>query len=62
MNQYNEMKCSCEADGKRVGYAFVPVQRLGKVYQPSAALRQGTVFPELDIGLDEYTRGIWNGK
>lgn len=59
MNQYSEMKCSGE---KRVGYAYVPVQRLGKVYQPSTALKQGTIFPELDIGLDEYTRGIWNGK
>lgn len=63
MNQCsNEMKCSCEPECKRVGYAYVPVQRLGKVYPPTTALQQGTVFPELDIGLDEYTRGIWNGK
>lgn len=63
MNQCSsEMKCSYESDNKRVGYAFVPIQRLGKVYQPAMALRAGTVFPELDIGLDEYTRGIWNGK
>jgi len=56
------MNYSCEPECKRVGYAYVPVQRLGKVYPPATALQQGTVFPELDIGLDEYTRGIWNGK
>ncbi len=46
----------------RVGYAYVPVQRIGKVYSPAKALQQGTVFPELDIGIDEYLRGLWNGK
>lgn len=46
----------------KVGYAYVPVQRIGKVYPPSAALQQGTVFPELNIGIEEYERGIWNGK
>ncbi len=47
---------------ERVGYAYVPVQRIGKVYPPSKALQQGTVFPELDIGIEEYERGLWNGK
>ncbi|MCM1334381.1 MAG: spore coat associated protein CotJA [Bacteroides sp.] len=46
----------------RVGYAYVPVQRIGKVYSPSAALQNGTVFPELNITIEEYERGIWNGK
>lgn len=63
MNQY-EMNKTCDVENKKmhVGYAFVPVQRIGKVYPPAKALQQGTVFPELDIGIDEYTRGIWNGK
>lgn len=47
---------------QRVGYAYVPVQRIGKVYPPAKALQQGTVFPELDIGIEEYERGLWNGK
>ena len=51
-----------DAKYRRIGYAYVPVQRIGKVYPPSKALQQGTVFPELDIGIDEYLRGLWNGK
>lgn len=47
---------------RRVGYAFVPIQRLEKIYSPSKALRVGTVFPELDITLEEYERGIFDGK
>lgn len=63
MKQYDmEKKCMSDEIMKRIGYAFVPVQRIGKVYSPSKALMQGTVFPELDIGIDEYLRGLWNGK
>ena len=47
---------------RRVGYAYVPIQRLEKIYSPGKALRVGTVFPELDITLEEYERGICNGK
>ncbi|MCL2020123.1 MAG: spore coat associated protein CotJA [Oscillospiraceae bacterium] len=46
----------------RVGYAFVVPQRLGKVYPPRRALAEGTIFPELNISIHDYTRGIWNGK
>ena len=45
----------------RVGYAFVPVQQLGKVYNPKRALMEGTIFPELNITTSEYTRGIRDG-
>lgn len=63
MNQYDMDKiCNTDVKLKRVGYAYVPIQRIGKVYPPAKALQQGTVFPELDIGIEEYTRGIWNGK
>ncbi len=63
MNQYGMDKmCTADETMKRVGYAFVPVQRIGKVYPPSKAIMQGTIFPELDIGIDEYLRGLWNGK
>lgn len=63
MNQceMNKMPCPDPKCGK-VGYAYVPFQRIGKVYPPAKALQQGTVFPELDIGIDEYLRGLWNGK
>lgn len=47
---------------KEVGYAYVPVQKLDKVYSPNAALRNGTIFPELNITIDEYERGLFNGK
>ena len=46
----------------RPGYAYVPLQQLDKVYSPNAALKQGTIFPELNITIDEYERGLWNGK
>lgn len=46
----------------KVGYAYVPIQKLHKVYSPAKALAQGTVFPELDIGTNEYERGLYNGK
>ncbi|MDE6728395.1 MAG: spore coat associated protein CotJA [Oscillospiraceae bacterium] len=46
----------------RVGYAYVPKQRMEKLYSPSKAMRVGTVFPELDITMDEYERGLFNGK
>ena len=52
--------CCTESDGsipvkKKAGYAYAPFQRLGKLYDP------GTVFPELNITLDEYERGLYNG-
>lgn len=47
---------------KRAGYAYVPPQKLDKVYSPNKALKAGTVFPELDLTIDEYERGLYNGK
>ena len=47
---------------RRVGYAYVVPQQLGKVYPPKRALAEGTIFPELNIGIQDYTRGLWNGK
>lgn len=63
MNQ-REMNIMSTSDivKERLGYAYVPVQRISKVYPPAKALQQGTVFPELDIGIEEYERGLWNGK
>lgn len=47
---------------KRPGYTYVPVQRMEKVYAPNKAMRAGTIFPELNITIDEYERGLFNGK
>ncbi len=51
-----------DAMSMNVGYAYVPFQRLGKVYTPEKALERGTVFPELDISIAEYERGLYDGK
>lgn len=40
--------CGC------VGYAYVPVQELDSVYSVDSAIRSGTLFPELDLNIDEY--------
>ena len=40
--------CGC------VGYAYVPVQQLGDVFDVCSAIKNGTVFPELELGIDEY--------
>ncbi len=47
---------------KRVGYAFVPYQRMEKVYSPAKAIKAGTIFPELNIPMEDYQRGLFNGK
>lgn len=47
---------------RRPGYAYVQNQRMEKVYPPSKALMVGTVFPELNIPIDKYERGLYNGK
>jgi len=31
-----------------VGMAYVPVQTLSAIYEPAYALKQGTIFPDLD--------------
>lgn len=46
----------------RVGYTYVPNQRMERIYSPAKAMRAGTVFPELNITMDEYERGLFNGK
>ena len=29
------------------GHAYVPIQTMSKIYNPSEGLKQGTIFPEL---------------
>lgn len=37
-----------------VGYAYVPVQTLNNTYNSEDGLMQGTIFPELNLTIDEY--------
>ncbi|MDD2955818.1 MAG: spore coat associated protein CotJA [Oscillospiraceae bacterium] len=50
------------APAQRAGYAYVPEQRCEKLYPPEVAICEGTIFPELNLTIDEYTRGIYCGK
>ncbi len=50
-NSSNNIVCTlCRC----VGYAYVPVQVLGETYAPTKGLIQGTIFPELDLSINEY--------
>lgn len=43
-------KCVCGC----VGYGYVPIQELNCTYDDSTALSRGSLFPELDLSIDEY--------
>lgn len=51
----------CRMSNIRPGYAFVPFQYMGKLYSPEFALSAGTIFPELNLTIEEYERGLYNG-
>ncbi len=63
-NMQNEKNCPCQKRQRdRLGYAYVPVQQgIGKVYSPQKAMCVGTIFPELNITIVEYERGLFDGK
>ena len=42
------MSCGC------VGYGYVPRQNLNCVFDAQTALKQGSLFPELVLTIDEY--------
>ncbi len=46
----NGIKCVCGC----VGYGYVPVQIMENVYSPEEGLMRGTIFPELDLTIEEY--------
>ena len=37
-----------------VGYAYVPPQEFININTPCKALQAGTLFPELDLNINEY--------
>lgn len=39
----------------RVAYAYVPMQRMNELYRPEEGLMHGTIFPELNIPMSEYS-------
>ena len=50
-------KCGC------LGYGYVPVQELSCVYDCDYAIKNGTLFPELDLDICEYGKVCkkWGG-
>ena len=48
--------------GPRVGYSYVPIQRLGEVYSCEEALKNGTLFPELNLPLGVYGKKALGGN
>ena len=44
----NQQKCACCADGHTPGIVSCNQQQNGALYQPQAAIRYGTVYPELN--------------
>ena len=53
------MNCCNEVNDKYiqtvcVGYAFVVPQIMGETYEPQTALKNGTMFPELNMPFGTY--------
>lgn len=63
-NMQNENQSPCKTSFRgRLGYAYVPMQQgIRKVYSPQKALYAGTIFPELNITIGEYERGLFDGR
>lgn len=64
MNMQNAHDRHCSENiMHRLGYGYVPFQKgIGKVYSPQKAITVGTIFPELNITIGEYERGLYDGK
>ncbi len=50
-----ENKCNL-----KLAYAYVPIQKIDKVYSSCEALGNGTLFPELNLPLGVY--GVFDRK
>lgn len=53
MNEYETL---------RVGYAFIPPQRLEQVFDAEEALMRGTLFPELYLPYGVYDKAACGNK
>ncbi|MCM1054367.1 MAG: spore coat associated protein CotJA [Bacteroides sp.] len=59
----HDTQCANICPRAPLGYVFAAMQNgIGKVYSPQKALSVGTIFPELNITINEYERGLWDGK
>lgn len=50
-------ECACAGENLScgcVGYAYVPEQTFADTYDDDTALTEGSLFPELTLGTDEY--------
>ena len=56
------MDCRENTGKQMVGYAWVPIQKMDQLYPPQTAIAEGTIFPELNIPIGQYERGLYNGK
>ena len=45
-----------------LGYAFVPPQTTFNTYTKEVALDAGTLFPELNLSMCEYLKGVKEDK
>lgn len=58
-----DTRCADICPNAPLGYSFVSMQKcIGKVYSPQKAMSVGTIFPELNITINEYERGLFGGK
>lgn len=57
ITEYPNRGCGC------LGYGYVPVQELTCVYDCNSAIKNGTLFPELDLDICEYGKVCkkWGG-
>ena len=53
-NQNNNFSCGFDMDSNSVfpsnpmyGQSYVPIQQMGKVFNPETGLKMGTIYPEL---------------
>ncbi len=55
--------CCDRKDCGCVGYAYVPIQEMASVYDLGCAIKNGTIFPELDLDICEYGKVCkkWGG-
>lgn len=44
----------CATDNMYLGFAYVPCQEFKNLYDTDKALKQGTIFKELDIPFESY--------
>jgi hypothetical protein len=44
-----------------LAYAYVPIQKINNVYSSKEALKNGTLFPELNLPLGVYGANAFGG-